>query len=69
MHPYITLAIAEQRVADMRSHAATRRLAKAIKANAARSRVQRLPADDRATEVPVVHDDRNPARPLASSRR
>ena len=36
MHPYITLAIAEQRVADMRSHAAARRLAKAIKADAAR---------------------------------
>lgn len=69
MHPYITLAIAEQRIAEMRCQAATRRLAKAIKASAARSTAQRLPAPARAPEVLGERDDRNSARPLASSRR
>ena len=69
MHPYITLAIAEQRVADMRSQAAAGRLAKAIKARAAGSRAQRIPAADRAPDVLLERDDCNSARPLASSRR
>lgn len=70
MHPYITLAIAEQRSADMRSRAAAWRLAKAIKAGAARSRrEQRLLAADRASEVPRMREDISSTRPLASSRR
>ena len=69
MHPYITLAIAEQRIADMRSWAAARGLAKAIKAGPGRSRTQRLPAADRVPDVSRARDDGNSARPLASSRR
>jgi hypothetical protein len=69
MHPYISLAIAEQRAADMRADAAARRLARAIKAGAAKSRTRKLRARGSGPEVPRQRDDSAPARPLASSRR
>jgi hypothetical protein len=69
MHPYITLAIAEQRNADMRSWAATWRLAKAIRAGADRSRAQEVPAADCVPGAPGQRDGFDSARPLASSRR
>lgn len=41
MHPYITAAIAEQRIADMRSAAAARRRVKAAQAAGTRQRRSR----------------------------
>ncbi len=69
MNPYITLAIAEQRSADMRSRAAVRALAKTIKAEQVRSRVPRLRAADRISEMPRECDSSDAARPLAHSGR
>jgi hypothetical protein len=69
MNPYITLAIAEQRSADMRSRAAARALAKTIKAERVRSRVPRLRAADCISEMPRESDSSTAARPLAHSGR
>ena len=69
MNPYISLAIAEQRSAEMRSRAAVRALAKTAKAEKARSRVARLTAADCTSEMPKESDSSAPARPLAHSGR
>jgi hypothetical protein len=69
MNPYIALALAEQRNAEMRSRAAARRLAKAIKAEKGRSRTQLPLVVDCISEMPRQSDNPAAARPLASSRR
>jgi hypothetical protein len=69
MNPYITLAIAEQRNADMRCRAAAHRLAKAIRAGADRSDAQLFPAAECLPEVSRHRDDLTAGRPLAGSRR
>ena len=69
MNPYITLAIAEQRSAEMRSRAAARALAKTIKAEQVRSRVPRLRAAEGISEMPAESDSSTAARPLAHSGR
>jgi hypothetical protein len=69
MNPYIALAVAEQRNAEMRSQAAARRLARAIKAKKSRSRAQVPRVADCISEMPMASDDSTAARPLVSSRR
>jgi hypothetical protein len=69
MNPYITLAIAEQRNADMRARAAARTLTKAVKVEQRRSRVQRLRAADCPSEMPRESDSSAAARPMAHSGR